>query len=59
MTEVSNKILGRAVLYVEQRTSKAGKPYKMVVFEVNGTKKDFGFLNDEFEFALYKAGLKL
>ena len=54
-----NKIVGRAELLVEERVSKAGKTYRMVVISCNGKKKDFGFLTEELEFALYKAGLKL
>lgn len=43
---------------VEERVSKKGTTYKVLMVEVNGFWKDVSFVSTELEFALYKAGIK-
>lgn len=44
---------------IEERVSKKGTTYRMIMVEVNGVWKDVTFLSTEFEFDLYKAGIKI
>ena len=55
---MENKLISKFETIIEERVSKKGKVYKMVVAVVNGTKFDITFLTDEFEFALFKAGIR-
>ena len=45
---------------IEERVSKkTNKPYLVMMVEVNGVWKDVGFVTNEMEFALFKAGIHL
>jgi hypothetical protein len=51
------KVVASGIM-IEERTSKKGNKYLAFVAVVTGKKKFVTYVNDETEFAFYKAGLK-
>ena len=57
---MANKELKVFKTKIEERISaKTNKAYKVMLVEVNGQWQSVGFVSNELEFALYKAGIKL
>ena len=57
---MANKELKVFKTKIEERISaKTNKVYKVMLVEVNGQWVSVGFVSNELEFALYKAGIKL
>ncbi|MBO4940316.1 MAG: hypothetical protein J6D30_04780 [Clostridia bacterium] len=53
-----DRVISKFECMVIEKTSRKGVKYRVLVTVVGGKEKQIAFLNDELEFALFKADIK-